>query len=103
MNSHPFASLILAATLAAPAVAQERQGDQAEHPLGQHPAVIIKERWKTQSYDYVTKFYPHPAWLYLLPEAPRGTMESPADLAACQQQRDTSAASAPKPLAKARH
>ena len=102
MNSNLFASLMLATTLASSAFAQERQANEAEHRLGQHPAVIIKERSKTQGYDYASKFYPHPAWLFLLPEAPGSTMESPSEIAARQQERDATARPATSPVAKAR-
>jgi len=103
MNSNPFAFLILATTLASPTFPQERPANEAEHRLGQHPAVIIKERWKTQGYDYASKFYPHPAWLFLLPEAPGSTMESPSELAARQQERDATERPAPPAVAKARN
>ncbi|HUL66558.1 MAG TPA: hypothetical protein VLW55_18315 [Burkholderiaceae bacterium] len=95
MNSQSFASLILAATLASPVVAQDAQPNEPEHRLGQHPAVIIKELWKKQGYDYVSKFYPHPAWLYLLPEAPGEAKESPPDVAARPERHDVTDASIP--------
>ena len=49
--------------------------------LGEHPAVIVKRLHAAQTYDYASKFYPHPAWLYLLPEAPRQEREDPASFA----------------------
>lgn len=94
MNSQLFALLILVA-LASRAVAQDVKTNEPEHRLGQHPAVIIKERWSKQGYDYVGKFYPHPAWLYLLPEAPREAKESPPDVAGRPEQRDEPSASIP--------
>lgn len=98
MNAHLVASLILAAALASPAVAEDVKANEPEHPLGQHPAVIIKERSKNQPYDYAAKFYPHPAWLYLLPKAPESAMEPPADVAGRPERRDILDASASKPL-----
>ena len=49
--------------------------------LGDHPAIVVKRLYSTQGYDYASKFYPHPAWLYLLPEAPRQPGEDPAMIA----------------------
>ena len=49
--------------------------------LGDHPAVVTQRLQATQGYDYASKFYPHPAWLYLLPEQPRQAIEPPADIA----------------------
>lgn len=37
---------------------------------GDHPAVVVQRIAAKQGYDYASKFYPHPAWLYLLPESP---------------------------------
>jgi hypothetical protein len=95
MNSQSFASLVLAATLASPAGAQDAKPKEPEHRLGQHPAVIIKERWNKQGYDYAGKFYPHPAWLYLLPEAPGEGKESPADVAGHPERDSATDASIP--------
>lgn len=36
----------------------------------------------TGSYDYASKFYPHPAWLYLSAEAPREMGQHPAVIVA---------------------
>jgi hypothetical protein len=46
--------------------------------LGEHPAIVARRVIAAQGYDYASKFYPHPAWLYLSAEAPRGMMEQPA-------------------------
>src|SRR5512134_1746434 len=46
--------------------------------LGDHPAVIVQRLHAKQGYDYASKFYPHPAWLYLYAEAPRPMMDHPA-------------------------
>jgi len=71
MNMLRTTAAILACGLSAAAFAQ-----QAEHRLGDHPAVIVKRLYAQQGYDYASKFYPHPAGLYLYAEAP------PADEAA---------------------
>ncbi|HTT10702.1 MAG TPA: hypothetical protein VMG60_07425 [Burkholderiaceae bacterium] len=66
----------------------------ADHRLGEHPAVIVKRLSEHQDYDYASKFYPHPAWLYLGAEAPRSeTDHSVVTLA--QPQRGVSPASSP--------
>jgi len=70
-------NVLLACTLSAPALAQ-----QADHRLGEHPAVIVKRMYGQQGYDYASKFYPHPAWLYLDAEAPRPMMDHPAVIVA---------------------
>jgi hypothetical protein len=53
-----------------------------EHRLGDHPAVVVKRLQAQQGYDYASKFYPHPAWLYLASEAPRPMMDHPAVIVA---------------------
>jgi hypothetical protein len=53
----------------------------AERP-GDHPAVTVKSLYAAAGYDYASKFYPHPAWLYLLPEAPRPAIDHPSHLLA---------------------
>ena len=58
-------ALALALALATPSFAQ--RGPQR----GEHPAVIVKRMEAQAPYDYASKFYPHPAWLYLLPAAPQ--------------------------------
>jgi hypothetical protein len=52
--------------------------------LGDHPAIVVQRLQATQGYDYASKFYPHPAWMYLLPEQPRQATEPPADIATRQ-------------------
>ncbi len=44
--------------------------DDKPTKLGDHPAVVVQRIHKNATYDYASKFYPHPAWLYLYPEAP---------------------------------
>ena len=46
--------------------------------LGDHPAVVVQRLQASAGYDYASKFYPHPAWLYLSAEAPRSNPEEPA-------------------------
>src|SRR5262245_52613520 len=46
------------------------KAQDTEHRLGEHPAVIVKRVYDKQPYDYLSKFYPHPAWLYLRGQAP---------------------------------
>jgi hypothetical protein len=55
---------------------------QVERTMGDHPAVIVKRQEARQGYDYQSKFYPHPAWLYLQAEAPRPMMDHPAVIVA---------------------
>jgi hypothetical protein len=50
--------------------------------LGDHPAVVVQRLYAKQTYDYASKFYPHPAWLYLYSEAPRPMMDHPAVIVA---------------------
>ena len=64
---------------------------QDERRLGEHPAVIIKRLHAQQGYDYLSKFYPHPAWLYLYSEAPRAMMDHPAVIVFKRHQRETQA------------
>src|SRR5262245_22931311 len=51
-------------------------------PLGEHPAVIVQRLHAKQGYDYASKFYPHPAWLWLDAEPPRPMMDHPAVIVA---------------------
>lgn len=48
--------------------------------LGEHPAIVARRVIAAQGYDYTSKFYPHPAWLYLLAEAPRAIEPSAIDV-----------------------
>ena len=59
----------------------------AADKLGEHPAVVAKRLHAAQGYDYASKFYPHPAWLYLLPAAPPAMpVDQPAASVAGRQQ-----------------
>ena len=73
---YAFCSLLVLA-FPTPPYAQE-----VEHRLGEHPAVIVKRLEASQGYDYQSKFYPHPAWLYLEADAPHPMGEHPAVLVA---------------------
>ena len=52
---------------------------RADKP-GDHPAIIAQRLHAQKGYDYASKYYPHPAWLYLLAEPPRERGEHPAVL-----------------------
>lgn len=55
MRTSPIAAALLAL---APCAAMADK-------LGDHPAIVVQRLHATQGYDYASKFYPHPAWLYL--------------------------------------
>lgn len=87
------AATLLAVALCAPAAAQ-----QTDRRLGDHPAVVVQRLHAQQVYDYASKFYPHPAWLYLQAEAPRPMMEHPAVIVFRRHQKEALAAAAkPQP------
>lgn len=56
--------------------------------LGDHPAIVVQRLYASQGYDYASKFYPHPAMLYLYAEAPRPMMDHPAVIIAKRLQRE---------------
>lgn len=58
------------ALAAAPVMAAEKMAD--------HPAIAARRVIAAQGYDYASKFYPHPAGLALLAEAPRTMHDHPA-------------------------
>jgi hypothetical protein len=62
--------------------------------LGDHPAVIVQRLHAKEGYDYASKFYPHPAWLYLYAEAPRPMVDHPAVIVA-KREKETKAQTAP--------
>lgn len=66
-----FIALFIAAS--GTAVAQP-----AAHRPGEHPAVIVKRLEASRGYDYASKFYPHPAWLYLSPVPPDVVLQAAA-------------------------
>ena len=83
MNTlHASAAISLAFAISTPTLAQ-----QSEHRLGDHPAVVVQRLYAQQGYDYASKFYPHPAWLYLLPEEPHRMVEHPAVLVFQREQQ----------------
>ena len=48
------------------------------HRVGEHLALAARRVIAAQGYDYSTKFYPHPAWMYLSAEAPHPMADHPA-------------------------
>jgi hypothetical protein len=60
-----------AASGAASAPAPHASPAPTDHPLGDHPAVIVQRLHAQQGIDYASTFYPHPAWLYLRTEPQR--------------------------------
>jgi hypothetical protein len=73
MSTRSIPALTLTCAMANPVFAQP-SGSR----LGDHPAIVVQRLHAQQGYDYASKFYPHPAWLYLLAEAPRPMMDHPA-------------------------
>lgn len=70
-QAHRHASMLLMAIAAPAAFAQAHPlGTPATGHLGDHPAVVIQRLQRTAGYDYASKFYPHPAHLYLLRASP---------------------------------
>jgi hypothetical protein len=64
---------------------------------GDHPAIVVQRLQAQQGYDYASKFYPHPAWLYL-----RSTTPSDAQgLAAQAAPKPTNDSAPPTPVAQA--
>jgi hypothetical protein len=66
---------------------------EAEHRLGEHPAVIVKRLSANEGVDYASIFYPHPAWLYWSMEPPRELSEHPAVIVFRRYQREQSCTS----------
>ena len=70
-QAHRYASMLLMAIAAPTAFAQAHAlGTPAASRLGDHPAVVVQRLQRTVGYDYTSKFYPHPAGLYLLRASP---------------------------------
>jgi len=63
--------------------------------LGDHPAVSVQRVHAKQGYDYASKFYPHPAWLWLHAEAPRPMMDHPAVIVARRAREESVQAPVP--------
>ncbi len=76
-----------ATLLAALCLSLSPVGGAYAEKLGDHPAVIVQRLHAKQGYDYASKFYPHPAWLYLYAEAPRPMMDHPAVIVAKRQKQ----------------
>lgn len=58
----------LVSLLAAPVLATATEAgpvNDQPHTLGPHPAIVVQRLQSGAGYDYTSKFYPHPAWLYL--------------------------------------
>ena len=70
--------------------------------LGEHPAIVARRVIAAQGYDYASKFYPHPAWLYLSAEAPHPMMDHPAVIVArrAEQERLAAREAALKPVSQ---
>ncbi|MBX3607715.1 MAG: hypothetical protein KF788_20750 [Piscinibacter sp.] len=81
MNPTPFALLTLCVAVLAPATAAECPDDRRPQARtnGEHPAVLVQRLAREAGYDYASKFYPHPAWLYLreAPPEPTAVARSP--------------------------
>jgi hypothetical protein len=97
MKAITLAAALLAVAITLPVAAQQ------SGQLGEHPAVIVKRMYEQQGYDYASKFYPHPAWLYLAGEAPRPMIDHPAVIVARRERERLEAAAAARPAAKAAH
>jgi hypothetical protein len=67
---------------------------QTAHHNGDHPAIVVQRLQAQAGYDYQSKFYPHPAWLYLSAEAPHPMMDHPAVIIAKREQEQRQAAQA---------
>jgi hypothetical protein len=83
------------ALIAAPFAGAEPADTGSTARLGDHPAIAARRVIAQQGYDYASKFYPHPAWLYLEAEAPRPMSDHPAVVVfrrAEQERRDAQAA-----------
>jgi len=75
MNRLPLRTLLAGAALAAATallalasfapVSAAKVETRPAHKLGDHPAVVVQRLQRSAGYDYASKFYPHPAWLYL--------------------------------------
>lgn len=66
----PIQMLLITVAALAATMPAHAEGKPATHRLGDHPAVVVQRLQRTAGYDYASKFYPHPAHLYLLPASP---------------------------------
>jgi hypothetical protein len=79
--------VLIAATIASPAAF----ADPAAAKLGEHPAIAARRVIAAQGYDYASKFYPHPAWMYLSAQAPHPMSDHPAVIVARRAERERQA------------
>jgi hypothetical protein len=63
------------------ALATLRAAYARDEQLGEHPAVLQARAQASAGYDYASKFYPHPAWLYLLQRRPDTSPVPPTAIA----------------------
>jgi len=85
MNALHAKLIALTLTACSAAVGQSLAAGDREQVAtrnGEHPAVIQARLAARAGYDYASKFYPHPAWLALLPEAPHELGQHPAVIVA---------------------
>src|SRR5215475_6069294 len=75
-------TLAIVAAIGVTGVVSAEEGSQGGARNGEHPAVIQARLAAKAGYDYASKFYPHPARLELLAEAPREHSQHPAVLVA---------------------
>lgn len=73
-----FSAITLAFAMNVNAAPGSAEPTQTDHPLGDHPAVVVQRLHAQQGIDYASTFYPHPAWLFLRTEAQRPTEPQPA-------------------------
>jgi hypothetical protein len=97
-KEHSMTTLCTATTLLALALSAPAWAQQTDRRPGDHPAVIVQRLHAQQGYDYASRFYPHPAWLYLEAAAPHPMMEHPAVMVFKRQQHDALAAAATQQL-----
>lgn len=69
---------VLLALLCAPSA---RGDENRSHVLGDHPAVVVQRLYRSAGYDYASKFYPHPARMYLYAEPPGDSIDTVRTLA----------------------
>jgi hypothetical protein len=93
-KEHSMITHCITATLLVVAHCASAWAQQTEPRPGDHPAVIVQRLHAQQGYDYASKFYPHPAWLYLQAEAPRPMMEHPAVIVFKRHRQEAFAAAA---------
>ena len=74
----PFPAILLAFAMNVNAAPSSAEPAQSDHPLGDHPAVVVQRLHAQQGFDYASTFYPHPAWLFLRTEAERPAVPAPA-------------------------